>query len=103
VGGQKSIQLGWPARSLPKTTQRERDTTRHSPTLPSRRTSPELDGLLNPYSNPPRGRRTADRTPVAKMACVLLSDLAPATTGEIVRVDGGYHSMRAELEKEPPG
>jgi hypothetical protein len=50
VGGQKSIHLGSPARSLPKTTQSERDTTRHHPTLPSGRTSPELDGLLPPYN-----------------------------------------------------
>jgi hypothetical protein len=50
VGGQKSIQVSWPALSLLKTTQSERDTTRHNPTLPSRRTSSELDGLLPPYN-----------------------------------------------------
>jgi enoyl-[acyl-carrier protein] reductase I len=27
--------------------------------------------------------------------CALLSDLFPATTGEIVHVDGGYHAMGA--------
>jgi enoyl-[acyl-carrier protein] reductase I len=36
------------------------------------------------------------------MACVLLSDFTPATTGEIVHVDGGYHAMGAELVKPPP-
>jgi meromycolic acid enoyl-[acyl-carrier-protein] reductase len=45
----------------------------------------------------PLGWNTSDRTPVAKMACVLLSDWAPATTGEIIHVDGGYHAMGAEL------
>jgi hypothetical protein len=49
VGGQKSIQVSRPALSEPNTTQSERDTTRHNPTLRSRRTSPELDGLLPPY------------------------------------------------------
>ena len=60
MGGQKSIQLGWPARSLPKTTQGERDTTRHNRTLPSRRTSPELDGLLPPTA--PSQHRAAEST-----------------------------------------
>jgi enoyl-[acyl-carrier protein] reductase I len=50
----------------------------------------------------PLGWNTSDRSPVAKMACVLLSDWTPATTGEIVHVDGGYHAMGAELVKEPP-
>ena len=50
----------------------------------------------------PLGWNTSDRGPVAKMACVLLSDWTPATTGEIVHVDGGYHAMGAELVKEPP-
>ncbi|MEX2623793.1 MAG: enoyl-ACP reductase FabI [Acidimicrobiia bacterium] len=33
--------------------------------------------------------------PVARMVCVLLSDWAPMTTGEIVHVDGGFHAMSA--------
>lgn len=33
---------------------------------------------------------------VARTACVLMSDWMPATTGELIRVDGGYHSMGAE-------
>ena len=45
---------------------------------------------------------TRDRSHVAKMACVLLSDWATATTGEILHVDGGYHAMGAQLVKEPP-
>lgn len=38
---------------------------------------------------------TADPTPVARMNCVLLSDWAPMTTGEIVHVDGGFHAIAA--------
>ncbi|HEX3630238.1 MAG TPA: SDR family oxidoreductase, partial [Candidatus Dormibacteraeota bacterium] len=50
----------------------------------------------------PLGWDSQDRTPVAKMACVLLSDWSSMTTGEIVHVDGGYHAMGAEVAAEPP-
>jgi enoyl-[acyl-carrier protein] reductase I len=50
----------------------------------------------------PLGWDSMDRTPVAKMACVLLSDYSMATTGEIVHVDGGYHAMGGEVPTEPP-
>lgn len=33
--------------------------------------------------------------PVARMVCVLLSDWAPMTTGEIIHVDGGFHAIAA--------
>lgn len=33
---------------------------------------------------------------VARTACVLLSDWMPSTTGELIRVDGGYHAVGAE-------
>jgi enoyl ACP reductase len=33
--------------------------------------------------------------PVARMVCVLLSDWAAMTTGEIIHVDGGFHAMAA--------
>ena len=32
-------------------------------------------------------------TPTAQAVCALLSDFFPATTGEIVHVDGGFHAM----------
>lgn len=32
---------------------------------------------------------------VARAACALLSDYFPATTGEMIHVDGGYHAMGA--------
>jgi enoyl-[acyl-carrier protein] reductase I len=50
----------------------------------------------------PLGWDSQDRAPVAKMACVLLSDYSSMTTGEIVHVDGGYHAMGAEVLAEPP-
>ena len=34
-----------------------------------------------------------DPEPVARMVCVLLSDWAPQTTGEVVHVDGGFHAV----------
>ncbi|MFV9672460.1 MAG: enoyl-ACP reductase FabI [Acidimicrobiia bacterium] len=34
-----------------------------------------------------------DPEPVARMVCVLLSDWAPSTTGEIIHVDGGFHAV----------
>lgn len=34
-----------------------------------------------------------DPEPVARMICVLLSDWAPMTTGEVVHVDGGFHAI----------
>ncbi len=50
----------------------------------------------------PLGWDPDDRTPVARMAGVLLSDWAPATTGEMIHVDGGYHAMGADLAPEGP-
>jgi len=48
---------------------------------------------------------------VARTACVLMSDWMPSTTGELIRVDGGFHAMGAKpidlasvlaAEKTPP-
>ena len=41
----------------------------------------------------PLGWDPADRTAVAKAAVALLSDWFPATTGEVVHVDGGRHAV----------
>jgi enoyl-[acyl-carrier protein] reductase I len=49
----------------------------------------------------PLGWDTTNPTPVAKTACALLSDYLPATTGELVHADGGYHAMGADLPKAP--
>ncbi|HEX4213446.1 MAG TPA: enoyl-ACP reductase FabI [Candidatus Dormibacteraeota bacterium] len=44
----------------------------------------------------PLGWNTSDPTPVGKSVCALLSDYLPATTGEVVHVDGGFHAMGTE-------
>jgi enoyl-[acyl-carrier protein] reductase I len=41
----------------------------------------------------PLGWSVTDSTPVARACVALLSDWFPATTGEILHVDGGYHAM----------
>jgi meromycolic acid enoyl-[acyl-carrier-protein] reductase len=43
----------------------------------------------------PLGWDVADAEPAARAAVALLSDWFPATTGEIVHVDGGLHAMGA--------
>ena len=43
----------------------------------------------------PLGWNEKDTEPTAKAVVALLSDFFPATTGEIVHVDGGYHAMGA--------
>jgi enoyl-[acyl-carrier protein] reductase I len=43
----------------------------------------------------PLGWDETDQTPTAKAVVALLSDFFPATTGEIVHVDGGFHAMGA--------
>lgn len=44
-------------------------------------------------SRAPLGWDNTDHTPTARAVVALLSDFFPATTGEIVHVDGGYHAM----------
>jgi meromycolic acid enoyl-[acyl-carrier-protein] reductase len=41
----------------------------------------------------PLGWDETDHSPTAKAVVALLSDFFPATTGEIVHVDGGFHAM----------
>ena len=43
----------------------------------------------------PLGWDETDHQPTARAVCALLSDFFPATTGEIVHVDGGFHAMGA--------
>jgi len=45
----------------------------------------------------PLGWDSADATPVADACVFLLSDLARGVTGEVLHVDGGYHSQGAPL------
>jgi enoyl ACP reductase len=41
----------------------------------------------------PLGWDNEDAEPVARSTLALLSDWFPATTGELVHVDGGFHAM----------
>ncbi|GIF07274.1 enoyl-ACP reductase FabI [Actinoplanes siamensis] len=43
----------------------------------------------------PLGWELENPEPTAKAVCALLSDWFPATTGEMVHVDGGYHAIAA--------
>lgn len=43
----------------------------------------------------PLGWDNTDQEPTARAVCALLSDFFPATTGEIVHVDGGFHATGA--------
>src|SRR3954465_3328741 len=53
----------------------------------------ELESMWS--SRSPLGWDNADHSPTAKAVCALLSDFFPATTGEIIHVDGGLHAMGA--------
>lgn len=50
----------------------------------------------------PLGWDTRDATPVARACVALLSDWFPATTGELLHVDGGFHALAAPLPGDPP-
>ena len=43
----------------------------------------------------PLGWDLSNQEPAARAVCALLSDWFPATTGEVVHVDGGYHALGA--------
>ena len=43
----------------------------------------------------PLGWNLTDSEPVARACLALLSDWFPATTGEIIHVDGGFHAIGA--------
>ncbi|CAN5680794.1 enoyl-ACP reductase FabI [soil metagenome] len=45
----------------------------------------------------PLGWNTTDPEPVGRSVVSLLSDWWPATTGELIHVDGGYHAMGAAI------
>jgi enoyl ACP reductase len=57
---------------------------------------PGFDRFESTWSDrAPLGWEVADPTPVARACVALLSDLFPATTGELVHVDGGFHAVGA--------
>jgi enoyl-[acyl-carrier protein] reductase I len=53
----------------------------------------ELESMWS--TRAPLGWDETDQTPTAQAVVALLSDFFPATTGEIVHVDGGFHAMGA--------
>ncbi len=60
------------------------------------RSIPGFDQLESAWAGrAPLGWDTRDTSPVAKACVALLSDWFPATTGEIVHVDGGFHAQAA--------
>ncbi|MGH3316980.1 MAG: enoyl-ACP reductase FabI [Nocardioidaceae bacterium] len=57
---------------------------------------PGFEGLESMWSDKsPLGWNEQDNEPAARSVVALLSDFFPATTGEIVHADGGYHAMGA--------
>ena len=57
---------------------------------------PGFEDLESMWSDrSPLGWDEKDQEPTARAVVALLSDFFPATTGEIVHVDGGYHAMGA--------
>jgi meromycolic acid enoyl-[acyl-carrier-protein] reductase len=58
------------------------------------RSIPGFDGLAEPWAErAPLGWDLSDPGPPARACVALLSDWFPATTGEIVHVDGGAHAI----------
>ena len=57
---------------------------------------PGFEDLESMWSDrAPLGWDNTDHAPTARAVCALLSDFFPATTGEIIHVDGGLHAMGA--------
>jgi len=55
---------------------------------------PGFEGLETAWKDrAPLGWDESDHEPTARAVVALLSDFFPATTGEIVHVDGGFHAM----------
>jgi enoyl-[acyl-carrier protein] reductase I len=60
------------------------------------RSIPGFDHLHDTWSErAPLAWDSSNPEAVAKMICVLLSDWAPLTTGEVIHVDGGFHAISA--------
>jgi enoyl-[acyl-carrier protein] reductase I len=58
------------------------------------KSSPGFSAFEDAWSGrAPLGWNNEDAGPVARSTLALLSDWFPATTGEIVHVDGGFHAM----------
>jgi len=60
-----------------------------------------LDELLDETTRRAAERRLASADEVGKMAVVLVSDFATATTGEVVHVDAGFHLEGMVFHSQP--
>jgi meromycolic acid enoyl-[acyl-carrier-protein] reductase len=61
---------------------------------------PGFDQIADTWLNrAPLGWDMTDATPVGEMCCLLMSDLARFTTGELIHVDGGYHAMGTDIKR----
>jgi meromycolic acid enoyl-[acyl-carrier protein] reductase len=59
---------------------------------------PGFDQIADKWVNrAPLGWSMTDATPIGQMVCLLLSDWAPMTSGELIHVDGGYHAMGTDI------
>lgn len=68
------------------------------------RSIPSFDLLKGAWDqNAPLGWDSEDAAPVADAVVFLLSHLSRAVTGEMLHVDGGYHSQGAPLRPTGPG
>jgi enoyl-[acyl-carrier protein] reductase I len=68
------------------------------------RSIPGFDHLHDTWSErAPLAWDSSNPEAVARMICVLLSDWAPLTTGEVIHVDGGFHAISAApaVEAQP--
>jgi enoyl-[acyl-carrier protein] reductase I len=60
---------------------------------------PGFDAIAGAWSKrSPLAWSLTDTTPVGQMCCILLSDWASMTTGEMIHVDGGYHALGADFK-----
>ena len=48
----------------------------------------------------PLAWNASDPDPVARMVCLLLSDWAVMTSGEVIHVDGGFHAVAAAVDPD---
>ncbi len=70
-------------------------------TLAAKSIGPGFDTMAEGWDDlAPLGWDSRDAVPVARACVALLSDWFPATTGEMIHVDGGFHAMAAALPRE---
>lgn len=64
---------------------------------------PGFDQITSRWADrAPLGWDVNDSSAVGRMVCVLFSDWAPLTTGELIHVDGGFHAMGIGIGESAP-